>query len=154
VLGPLATSTARAGGKGKFVRKGPLAGPDPCQAFCKCRNKAQQNACVAACKACSGDTRRLCGTCGRYVCCGNGQTSCGQICTDLANDFNNCGTCGHVCPQPGRFEYGACIQGNCEYSCVEGAVVCNGACTMLDRDPDNCGACGNVCPASTPECIG
>jgi hypothetical protein len=152
VLSPLAAGTAWAGGKGKLARKGPPAGKDPGKAFCKCRNKAQQNACLAAFKACNGDTRRLCGTCGSYVCCGNGQTCCGQVCTDLASDFDNCGACGHACPQPRPYEYGTCIRGNCEYWCVEGAVVCGGACTSLDSDPDNCGACGNACGGSTPYC--
>src|SRR5215218_9116104 len=91
VLGPLAAGTARAGGKGKPVRTGPRAATDPCRTFCKCRNKAQQNACLAACRACSGDTRRLCGACGTYVCC----------------------------PEPGPIEYGLCVAGQCAYECVE-----------------------------------
>src|SRR3954469_222113 len=85
VLGPLAAGTARAGGKGKRVRTGPRAATDPCKTFCKCRNKAQQDACLAACKACGGDTRRLCGACGSYYC------------ADLARDVSNCGACGHAC---------------------------------------------------------
>ena len=99
-------------------------GPDPCKAFCRCRNKTQQNACIAACRGCNSDTSRLCGTCGTYVCC----------------------------PQPGPNEYGACIDGQCAYACVQGAVRCDGSCTFLDWDPNNCGGCGNVCPASTPYC--
>ena len=57
ILGPLGLGTARAGP------------PDPCKAFCHCRNRQQQNACLAACHTCNGDTSRLCGTCGTYVCC-------------------------------------------------------------------------------------
>jgi stigma-specific protein Stig1 len=140
VLGPLAAGTARAGGKGKPVRNGPHAATDPCKTFCKCRNKAQQNACLAACKACGGDTRRLCGACGSYYC------------ADLANDVSNCGACGHVCPPPGPYEYGACVNGRCVYQCVDGAVRCNGTCTFLGSDPDNCGACGNVCSGPNPSC--
>src|SRR4051794_6236611 len=68
VLGPLAAGTAWAG-----VKRPPPA-KDPCKAFCKCRNTRQQNACLAACKTCNGDTRRLCGACGN------------SYCTDLAND--------------------------------------------------------------------
>jgi hypothetical protein len=140
VLGPLAAGTARAGGKGKPVRTGPRAATDPCKTFCKCRNKAQQNACLAACKACGGDTRGLCGACGSYYC------------ADLAIDVYNCGACGHVCPPPGPYEYGACVNGRCVYQCVDGAAPCNGTCTFLGSDPDNCGACGNVCPGFAPYC--
>lgn len=118
------------------------AGRDPCKAFCRCRNKYQQNACVQACRACNGDTSRLCGSCGS-----------GYACTDLGFDFYNCGACGHVCDEPGRYEEGACIYGRCEYACVEGAADCgDGTCTGLRDDPTNCGACGNVCPGWAQRC--
>ena len=155
------------------------AGQDPCKTFCsRCRNKTQQNQCLAACRACSGNTGRLGGGCGSYVCCqaaacngvcsdlqsdpncgacGNdcsdlGETCCGNYCADLANDFDNCGSCGARCASPTPFEYGACVDGACVYSCVEGAIVCGGICTPVSSDPDNCGTCGNVCPESAPFC--
>jgi len=114
LLGPLlGMKSARAGN------------PDPCKAFCRCRNKSQQNACLAACNACGRDTSRLCGTCGGgYVCC----------------------------DRPGTYENGACVSGRCEYWCASGAVECNGICTSLADDPYNCGACGNVCDRFTPYC--
>jgi hypothetical protein len=152
--------------------------PDPCKSFCKCRNKTQQNQCLAACKACNGNTSRLGGSCGKYVCCsvaackgvcsdlrhnpncgacGNdcrvyGETCCGTYCADLANDVFNCGGCGNVCDPPGPYEEGACIEGTCLYRCLDGATLCNGICTDLDWDPDNCGACGHVCGGATPYC--
>ena len=132
------------------------AGPrrqDPCQAFCTCRNKRQKDQCLRTCKACSQEVNRLAGSCGDYVCCGNGQVSCGDYCADLALDPYNCGACGHVCAEPGPYEQGMCIFGECEYACVDGAVDCNGACTFLEWDPDNCGACGNLCPESAPYCV-
>src|SRR5262249_55856597 len=132
-LGPLGTASAASRGKSS-------RGRDSCQTFCRCLNKRQQNACLAACRACNGVTRRLCGSCGGYYC------------ADLANDVSNCGACGHVCPWHGPNEYVACINGQCHYSCVDGAVDCNGTCTFLDSDPDNCGACGNVCGGATPYC--
>jgi hypothetical protein len=122
---------------------------DPCKAFCRCRNKKQQNQCLTACKACNKDVSRLAGSCGNYFCCGAGQSSCGSYCADFGNDPYNCGACGYACDQPGRYEYGACIDGECRYTCAEGAVYCNGFCTFLGWDPNNCGACGNVCDAST-----
>jgi hypothetical protein len=35
------------------------AGTDPCRAFCKCSNRAQQSQCLTACRACSGNTSRI-----------------------------------------------------------------------------------------------
>src|SRR5262249_26278235 len=129
VLGPFGLRTASAGR------------PDPCKAFCnRCPTRLRPQ-CLAACRACNGKNSRACGTCGSIACCGNGGTCCGTTCTDLARDFNNCGACGRVCPPPGPYEYGACVNGNCVYPCVEGAVRCDGTCTSLDWDPDNCGAC-------------
>ena len=126
--------------------------PDPCKNYCRCSNKTKQNQCLSACRACNSNTSRLCGSCGNYVCCGNDTSCCGNFCTDIANDVHNCGACGYVCPKPGPNEYGACIDGHCEYTCVQGAVRCNGTCTNLDWDSNNCGACGHVCPDSAPYC--
>src|SRR4029450_10405933 len=39
------------------------ATPDLCRTFCRCSNKGKQNQCLAACRACNGDTSRLCGSC-------------------------------------------------------------------------------------------
>jgi hypothetical protein len=141
VLSPLGLDSAFAGK------------PDPCKAFCKCRNKRQQDRCLAACKACNKDTRRVCGSCGSYVCCGSGRTCCGGYCTDLDDDVLNCGACGVVCDEPGPYEHGACINGNCEYVCAGSTVRCNGTCTDVSWDASNCGGCGNVCPESAPYCI-
>jgi len=128
VLSPLGQATAWA------------RGPDRCKSFCKCSNKSQQTACFAACNACSANTTNLCGSCGSYVC------------RDLLHDFDNCGACGHICPQPGSYESGACVNGKCTYTCVAGAKRCNGTCTYVYGDPGNCGACGNVCGGATPFC--
>lgn len=153
---------------------------DPCKTFCaRCSNKTQQNQCLAACQACNGNTARLAGSCGGYVCCstascsgvcsdlrsdpncgacGNncrafGETCCGNYCADLANDVENCGKCGTRCNLTGPYEFGACVHGACVYECVDGAVDCgDGACTYLGDDPNNCGACGNVCAQPTPYC--
>src|SRR5262245_37370782 len=113
ILGPLGLQSAR-------------ADPDPCRAVCRCRNRQQQNACLAACYSCGGDTSRMCGACGSIVCC----------------------------DEPDPYEEGACVNGQCAYWCVDGAAACGGGpCTPLWLDPDNCGACGNVCPDTAPVCI-
>jgi hypothetical protein len=122
------------------------SGQDPCQAFCRCRNKTQQSQCLAACRACSTDTSRIHGTCGNYVCCAAGQTYCGGYCANLSNDVNNCGACGHGC--------GAglsCNNGTCS-ACPPGQTKCGNSCVNLSSDNANCGACGNACGAGT-SCI-
>jgi hypothetical protein len=80
ILSPLGVETAWAGKV------------DPCKAFCKCRNAKQQNQCFAACKACNGNTGRLGGSCGTYVCCC--VAACKGVCNDLRYD-PNCGACGN-----------------------------------------------------------
>jgi hypothetical protein len=92
-------------------------GQDPCEAFCNKCPKSRRSQCLAACAACDQNTSRLCGTCGAYACC----------------DW------------PGPNENGACVNGRCEYWCVDGATYCDGRCTFLDWDAGNCGACGFSC---------
>src|SRR6185369_10646244 len=118
ILSPLGLETAWA------------KGPDPCKAFCQCRNANQQSQCLDACKKCNSNTSRLAGSCGSYTCCsvasckgvcsnlssdpncgacGNncsayGETCCGSYCADLANDVFNCGRCGTACAPPGAYE--------------------------------------------------
>lgn len=123
---------------------------DPCKTFCNCKNKKQQTACLNVCKACQGNTQRICGSCGTYVCCGNGQSCCNGVCIDLGEDVNNCGACGNVCDPPGPYEYSACIIGQCNYWCEEGTIRCDGLCTAVGWDVNNCGACGNDCPKPGP----
>src|SRR3954454_6978025 len=117
-----------------------IKGVDPCKSVCRCSNKRQQDACLAACRSCTGATSRLCGSCGT-----------GIYCTDLAHDPNHCGSCGNVC-QHGPYEVAACDSGRCVSSCTEGATRCNGGCIPVLSDPNNCGACGNVCVGSMPYC--
>ena len=130
------------------------AAPDPCKAFCNQCPKSQRSQCLAACQACSGNTSRLCGTCGNYACCASGLACCGGACVDLIEDYYNCGGCGNACDELGPYEDGACVDGTCFYKCVDGALLCNGACIPVLGDPNNCGACGNVCGEATPICDG
>jgi hypothetical protein len=132
VLSPLAMRTARGAGKPRAA--------DPCKTICRCSKKMQQDACLKACRSCTGATSRLCGSCGT-----------GVNCYDLAHDVRNCGACGNTC-LPGPYEQAACVSGRCVYSCVEGALNCYGRCIPVLSDPNNCGACGNVCGGSMPYC--
>jgi len=117
------------------------AATDPCTAFCRRCAKAKRNQCLVACRACKGNTNRLCGSCGNYVCCSTSATCCSGTCRDLISDRNNCGACGYVCP-----EGNMCVDGFCA-ECNSGFIPCGGICVDPTSDPYNCGACGNVCPA-------
>jgi hypothetical protein len=127
--------------------------PDPCKTFCNRYTRSRKTACLAACRACSGDTSRVCTSGSSFTCCSGGTTCCSGICTSLADDFDNCGACGALCADPGPYEQGACMDGHCFYSCAPGAVDCGGTCSDLSSDPDNCGACGSVCPETVPYCL-
>ncbi len=70
------------------------------------------------------------------------QTNCGNICTDLTSDPNNCGACGVVCASGTVCASGACVSGT---QCANGGANCNGTCTDLTSDANNCGACGVSC---------
>jgi Stigma-specific protein, Stig1 len=125
------------------------AGPDRCKAFCRCSNKSQQNQCLDACRACNGNTNRLCGTCGAYACCTTSSSCCNGTCTAVNSDPNNCGACGNVCPGSSP----SCNQGVCiANGCAAGLTSCGGFCVNTNADSKNCGTCGNVCSASTPHC--
>ncbi|AKU93660.1 Tryptophan synthase alpha chain [Labilithrix luteola] len=69
---------------------------------------------------------------------------CGDGCeTNLANDANNCGACGHACA-PGQ----GCVKGKCE--CEDpNFTFCGGRCVDTLSHPDNCGSCGHVCPGGS-----
>ncbi len=141
-LSPLGVRTAWAGR------------PDLCKSFCNQCPKSRRSNCLANCRACNNDPSRLCGNCwSGFACCATSEACCSGHCSDLADDFDNCGACGAPCEYPGPYEDGACVDGQCFYSCVPGAVDCgDGACTALWSDPNNCGACGNVCPDWAQRC--
>jgi hypothetical protein len=129
VLSPLGVGTAWA------------ARPDRCGAFCRgCSSKAQRTQCLTACRACNGNTSRLCGSCGAYVCCPTSAACCNGACTSVSSDRQNCGACGNVCPASTPI----CNQGVCA-GCPGGGTYCNGVCTNTVFDTLNCGGCGIVC---------
>ena len=130
-------------------------GGDPCISRCKCGYKPWRDACLSACRSCLTIGGQFCGGgCRQFACCSAQQACCGDgVCKDLADDFDHCGACWNACAEPGPFENGACVDGQCFYWCDEGAVICDGRCSVLDRDRYNCGACGNVCPDETPVCM-
>jgi Stigma-specific protein, Stig1 len=129
VLSPLLVGTAWA------------ARPDRCTAFCRsCSTKKKRNQSVSACQACNGNTNRLCGSCGAYVCCATGTACCNGTCTSLNSDPHNCGACGYVCPASAPI----CDEGTCS-GCPTGSTNCGGACIDTTWDALNCGGCGIQC---------
>lgn len=73
---------------------------------------------------------------------------------DYANDPNNCGGCGVVCPVPPANGQAVCSNGQCAVACDPGMQTCSGTdCVDLQSDINNCGACGNTC-ASGQTCCG
>jgi Stigma-specific protein, Stig1 len=120
------------------------ARPDRCTAFCRsCPTKKKRDQCMEACRACNGNTSRLCGSCGAYVCCAAGTTCCNGTCTDLNSDANNCGACGNICPASAPI----CNQGTCS-GCPTGRTFCYPSCVDLSVNPYNCGTCGLQCAPS------
>lgn len=93
------------------------------------------------------------------VCCPPSTPNlCGDpgVCTNLSNDADNCGKCGHVCPA-GQ----ACLSGRCEcpvteqqcgtnengdpICCAPGLECCDGQCVNTQTTAANCGGCGVNC---------
>ncbi len=71
---------------------------------------------------------------------------CNGLCADLYDDPNNCGTCGHVCPNDLT-----CRNGNCSTCSAYDPLLpdqCGHSCTSFAEDPSNCGACGKACAAN------
>lgn len=102
--------------------------------------------------------------------CGNrGLTCCGEACRNLANDPQNCGVCGNVCPTSAAL----CASGNCVAptcatdSCASDSVCCGRSCCGAGQlccqrsgGPSpigNSGDCADpvdgTCPVGCPLCI-
>lgn len=71
-----------------------------------------------------------------------GATLCGEACTNLTFDPQNCGECGKACDQ-GE----VCSLGQCAAGCSGGLQQCGEACIDTQYDPQNCGSCGHACSA-------
>jgi hypothetical protein len=86
-------------------------------------------------------------------CASQSLTDCGGVCVDVANDPNNCGGCGLLCPQGDSCSAGVCIAVEAPVAdCAsQGLTDCGGVCVDITADAANCGGCGIVCPT---QCTG
>jgi hypothetical protein len=85
--------------------------------------------------------------------CPTGQQCCGDVCTDVRTDPENCGTCGVTCAPQGD----SCFAGTCSCNgaaaCGAGRGCCEGlGCVDIEGNVEHCGACFNACPAGV-ECL-
>jgi Stigma-specific protein, Stig1 len=136
------------------------ARPDRCTAFCRsCPTRTKRNQCMEACRACNGNTSRLCGSCGAYACCPSGAACCYGTCTDLNSNSNNCGACGNVCPESTPFcVAGACAAGTCTPSCPDGwcgGDGCGGECACPQGyfcQSNGSNLCAPGCDPDDPQC--
>lgn len=129
--GGVHTWTCSAAGKcvyTSFIDCSPYAGCNAAGTACATRCTADSDCRVEQNYLCINRTcqaKRTNGaSCNIDVECDSGHC-CGNICSDLAHDSQNCGQCGHAC--------------------AAGGVCCDGTCTDLRHDLSNCGACGSVC---------
>ncbi len=83
-------------------------------------------------------------TCAASTCgidCPDAMALCSdQICYDLENHHDHCGSCSTACTALTEW----CTQGNC---CATGSIWCTSACASILSDNNNCGACGHACDA-------
>lgn len=108
--------------------------------------------CGTACQAPHGTNACSMGVCTPSCgssfgnCDGDVNTGCEAV---LANDPNNCGTCGAVC-LGNHTTSNNCVSGTCAPVCLANYADCdtsraNGCETPTASDPNNCGGCGVKC---------
>lgn len=77
------------------------------------------------------------------VSCSEGQTACGEICSALAVDDKNCGSCGTACDENSACANGACHPRDCPQTDCDPSSVCfDSAC--VDKT-----CVGVICPTGT-----
>ena len=107
--------------------------------------------CGTTLKNCSTNLEHGSSVCSNGNCviaCDPNYTLCGDSCSNLESDRNNCGMCNNVCPIASSIpnSTSACWNYTCYYVCSEGYGNCynNNTCVPLSTK-DNCGACNRQC---------
>jgi hypothetical protein len=119
-------------------------------------------------------TGKLC--CGGVSCCdpalgfecSNAQCACKEgfthcqsevsngYCADLQNDAENCGACGHVCPDGGACRHGHCCPAKraCKDRCCAAWQECcdDGTCQLIGQCCPHARVCGDHCCAPNEQC--
>src|SRR5206468_11215 len=117
-------------------------------------------ACNRRCLAPTGGSGSACNAGSCVQNCPSGDSVCGSsssspLCANLQNDPLNCGSCGHICPNPA-----ACVNGSCAACPAQFPDVCPTlgilspgdrptSCDNLSISNINCGRCGNQCVLGT-----
>jgi len=82
------------------------------------------------------------------------QQRCGQSCTWVDHDLDNCGACGHACARTNGTA--TCTSGVCAIRCDHDHAHCDGlsssGCETSVTTVKNCGACGAVCSMANARC--
>jgi hypothetical protein len=79
----------------------------------------------------------LAAACREEKLCSSDLVLCGDRCTALASDRDNCGACGTACGAGEKCAGGKCV--------CHSSTTCGGACADLASDPAHCGACDVAC---------
>ncbi len=92
-----------------------------------------------------------------FTTCDNSRFPCD---VDLLRDRNNCGECGHACPNKTPTETYECIEGRCVLQCKSSRpryLDCDGfdenGCETRAGSNDNCNACGDKCLDPAKPCV-
>jgi Stigma-specific protein, Stig1 len=73
--------------------------------------------------------------------CPSDMKECGDVCSIVEIDPQNCGACGKVCSMNQ-----VCSNGACGLPCGQPTEQrCGDQCVQPATDNDHCGSCGNVC---------
>lgn len=70
--------------------------------------------------------------------CAVGLVDCSGVCTTVATDSNNCGSCGNVCAAGAT-----CAAGTCD--CAAPRLTCGDLCIDPQSDAEHCGTCDHAC---------